>query len=141
MDAKKQNPALDSEAGGTLNILVAEDNRVNQIIVSRMLTMLGHTCVCVANGQLAVEALEKADFDLVLMDVKMPVMDGYVATQTIRASARVKNPQIPIIALTANAMVSDKAECIEKGMNGHLPKPIQKEDLTQALRDFFKGLN
>jgi CheY-like chemotaxis protein len=123
----------------SLNILVAEDNRVNQIIVSRMLKTLGHNCQIAGNGQLAVDALEQADFDLVLMDVKMPVMDGYTATQTIRESTTVKNPQIAIIALTANAMAGDRAACIEKGMNGYITKPIQKEELSEAIRICFEG--
>jgi CheY-like chemotaxis protein len=100
-----------------------------------MLTAMGHTPIIVANGQEAVLALEKETFDLVLMDMKMPIMDGYTATQTIRNSSSVKNPKIPIIALTANAMKGDREICLEKGMDGYAAKPLQKKELTQAIQE------
>ncbi|QHI69697.1 response regulator [Tichowtungia aerotolerans] len=119
-----------------LNVLVAEDNLVNQMVVTRMLTSLGHKPTITANGQEAVEALEKNDFDLVLMDVKMPIMDGFAATRAIRNSSTVKNPKIPIIALTANAMKGDKDLCIDAGMNSYATKPLQRNCLEEAIRQF-----
>ena len=121
----------------SLNVLVAEDNLVNQMVVTRMLTTLGHKPTITANGQEAVEALEKSDFDLVLMDVKMPVMDGFTATRTIRSSSTVKNPNVPIIALTANAMKGDKELCLEAGMNSYATKPLQRSSLEQAIKQFI----
>jgi CheY-like chemotaxis protein len=127
--------SVDSEQIRPLKILVAEDNRVNQMVATRMLTAMGHTLIIVNNGQEAVLALEKEDFDLVLMDMKMPIMDGYTATQTIRNSSSVKNPKIPIIALTANAMKGDKELCLEKGMNGYAAKPLQSKELAKAITE------
>jgi two-component system sensor histidine kinase/response regulator len=127
--------ASDSEEMRPLKILVAEDNLVNQMVAKRILATMGHTPIIAANGKEAVLALEKEDFDLVLMDMQMPVMDGYTAAQTIRNSSSVKNPQIPIIALTANAMKGDREICLEKGMNGYASKPLQRKELAQAIQE------
>lgn len=119
-----------------LNILVAEDNLVNQMVITRTLTSIGHTPTITSNGKEAVAALEENEFDLVLMDIKMPVMDGLTAAQTIRNSATVKNPNIPIIALTANAMKGDKETCLEKGMDDYASKPLQRSELTRIIQKF-----
>jgi signal transduction histidine kinase/CheY-like chemotaxis protein len=112
-----------------LRVLVAEDNRVNQKLVERVLAKQGHRVVLVDDGQRAVEAASQSLFDLILMDVEMPRMDGLAATRAIRAA--VDSPRVPIIALTARAMQQDEAECRAAGMDGYLSKPIDINDLLR----------
>ena len=118
-------------------ILIAEDNTVNQMIVKSMLQKPGHIVTIVANGKEAVDALSIAPYDVVLMDCQMPEMDGFEATKQIRA-ANNNWKQIPIIAMTANAMAGDRERCIAAGMNDYVSKPMRVEDLLTALQ---KNLN
>lgn len=118
-------------------ILIAEDNTVNQMIVKSMLQKPGHTTTIVANGKEAVDALTIAPYDVVLMDCQMPEMDGFEATKLIRASGTTFK-DIPIIAMTANAMAGDRERCIASGMNDYVSKPMRVEDLLTALQ---KNLN
>ena len=113
-------------------VLLVEDNAVNQMVAKGMLTHLGYQVSCADNGQAALDWLQRAPFDLVLMDCNMPVMDGYEASRSIR-----ENPDwqaLPIIALTANALQDDRQRCEQAGMNDYLAKPFKREDL-QALLD------
>jgi signal transduction histidine kinase/CheY-like chemotaxis protein len=112
-----------------LHVLVAEDNPVNQRLVERVLAKHGHSVVLVDDGLQAVEAVRTAPFDLILMDVEMPGMDGLAATRVIRESAT--SPRVPIIALTARAMQQDEADCRAAGMDGYLAKPIDINDLLR----------
>jgi len=138
-----KRPASDEgpAAGQTLSqrktpprILVAEDNQTNQEVVLAMLTRLGCQVDMAGNGVETIKALQTADYDIVLMDCEMPEMDGYEATARIRApETGVRNPRIPIIAVTADAMVGDRNKCIAAGMNDYLTKPIEPEELTAAL--------
>ncbi|SHJ37089.1 PAS domain S-box-containing protein [Malonomonas rubra DSM 5091] len=117
-----------------LNILVAEDNLVNSEIVRILLERLGHRSTLVENGLKAVEALDQQQFDLILMDVVMPVLDGYAATKLIRTQPSQENEQdIPIIALTANAGDEDRQACFAAGMNGFLPKPLDLAELRDKI--------
>jgi len=117
-----------------LNILVAEDNHTNQIVISRLLKKMGCTVILANDGQEAVSALAENDFDLVLMDCMMPGMDGYEATRAIRIDeAGSKSEAIPIIALTANALEGDRENCLACGMSDYLTKPINKVALRAAL--------
>ncbi|MEI8313787.1 MAG: response regulator, partial [Verrucomicrobiota bacterium] len=117
-----------------LRILVAEDNTTNRIIAIKMLGKLGHAAEAVGNGKEAVESLKRMPYDLVLMDCQMPDMDGFEATRIIRNPASgVKNPKIPIIALTAHAMKGDRELCLEAGMDDYLSKPVSPQDLASAL--------
>ena len=119
----------------TFNILLVEDNKVNQIVAQTLLESLGYTIHIAVNGQEALEHLEtNHKHDLVLMDCQMPVMDGYKATQRIRASTEVLNSSIPIIAMTANAMKGDKEKCIQSGMDDYLSKPIDPNELAAMLK-------
>ena len=116
--------------------LVAEDNELNAEILSEMLDMEGAGCEVAANGQLAVEQFLKADpdrYDMILMDVQMPVMGGYEATQRIRASGHPRAADIPIVAMTANAFAEDVRHALDAGMNGHLPKPIDMTAMRELL--------
>jgi CheY-like chemotaxis protein/HPt (histidine-containing phosphotransfer) domain-containing protein len=110
-------------------ILVAEDNQANVRLIERMLGRLGIDVVVVGNGRKAVSAVRESIFDLVLMDLHMPEMDGLEATRIIRANGH----DIPIVALTANAMDSDRQACLAAGMNDYLSKPVRAGDLTAAL--------
>jgi PAS domain S-box-containing protein len=115
-------------------ILLAEDNLVNQEVALGILKMFGLSADAVANGREALEALETKPYDLVLMDVRMPLMDGLEATRTIRdAKSRALHPSIPIVAMTANAMQADLDRCLQAGMNDVVPKPVDSKVLLQAL--------
>ncbi|MEM6910940.1 MAG: response regulator [Verrucomicrobiota bacterium] len=116
----------------TQRILVVEDNRVNQRVAETMLTKMGYEVTIAANGWEAVEAFEGDDHELILMDVQMPIMDGYEATQQIRErSGHSLRPYI--IALTANAMEGDREKVLDSGMNDYLTKPIKRNQLSAAL--------
>jgi CheY-like chemotaxis protein len=118
-----------------LRVLVAEDNAVNQLLAVRLLEKRGHEVVVASTGTAALEALENQSFDLVLMDVQMPEMSGLEATIAIRERERTSasGKHIPIIAMTANAMVGDKEQCLEAGMDGYLSKPLQVAALFAAI--------
>jgi two-component system, sensor histidine kinase and response regulator len=117
-----------------LKVLLAEDDAVNQLIAMTLLTKMGHTVSPVENGQAAIDALlREADFDVVLMDVQMPVLDGFSATQEIRKREALQGTRIPIIALTAHAMKGDRERCLEAGMDDYLKKPLRPQDLAAAL--------
>jgi signal transduction histidine kinase/CheY-like chemotaxis protein len=117
-----------------LRVLVAEDNPVNQVVAEEYLNNLGCQIVIVENGARAVEASTQQVFDVVLMDCQMPEMDGYAATQAIRARERECGlPALPIVAVTANAFDSDRQRCLEAGMNGYLSKPYSEAELAAAL--------
>ncbi|MCD8739740.1 response regulator [Mucilaginibacter roseus] len=113
-----------------LRILVAEDNKINQKVISHMLAKLGYDASIAGDGVVAVASVMADDFNLILMDIQMPNMDGLEATTIIRASD-IKQPVI--IALTANALSGDRDECIEKGMDDYLSKPLRTEDLLEKL--------
>jgi nitrogen fixation negative regulator NifL len=117
-----------------LRVLVAEDNSMNRNVAKIMLQKLGHVANTVSNGTEAVEVLRQMPFDVVLMDCQMPVMDGFEATQTIRTpESGVRNPQIPIIAMTANAVHGYREICLEAGMDDYLSKPVTLRDLSAVL--------
>ena len=127
------------EPTAVLRVLVAEDNAVNQRLASRMLEKRGHRVTVTANGLEAVEALANRNFDLVLMDIQMPEMDGFEATAAIRQTEeRDGTPPIPIIALTANAMKGDRERCLAAGMDGYLSKPIVPQELDELLERYLK---
>jgi CheY-like chemotaxis protein len=120
-------------AAPTLSILVAEDNRVNQTVITRMLQKLGHRVDVAANGLEAVSALRRIAYDLVFMDCQMPEMDGFGATRAIRAGEAGTPRRIPIVALTANAMHGDREQCLAAGMDDYIAKPVTKQTLAAAL--------
>jgi two-component system, sensor histidine kinase and response regulator len=116
-----------------LNILLAEDNNVNQVLAVRMLSKRGHKVTLANNGQEAVDLSAKGGFDLVLMDVQMPVMDGFEATANIRKREKQTGVHIPIIALTAHAMKGYREQCIAGGMDDYLSKPLRANELFELI--------
>ena len=129
-------PDTRADAGGDmvegLRILVAEDNEVNQLVISAMLAHLGHSCELACDGLEVVAMVQVSTYDLVLMDIQMPNLDGLAATHRIRALEG-SAAEIPIIALTANAMVEDREAYIEAGMDDHVPKPVEARELARAI--------
>ncbi|KPZ72080.1 MULTISPECIES: response regulator [unclassified Pseudoalteromonas] len=115
-------------------ILVTEDNKTNQVLIKTFLEKLNHHVTLADNGQQAIDKVQQQNFDLVLMDMMMPVMDGITATKYMREELKMT---LPIVALTANASHQDKATCLEAGMNKVLTKPIRFHDLNRALRILF----
>lgn len=120
----------------TLAVLVVEDNLMNQKLAIGVLNRMGHVAHVAENGQQAIERLQKETFDLVLMDIQMPVMDGYTATRHIRT---VLQNEVPIIAMTAHALASEREQCLQAGMNDFLPKPFQPAELQQLIRKYVPG--
>ncbi len=132
------NPALVTrhslhESRACLTILLAEDNRTNQLMAVRLLEKRGHTVVIAETGKAALIASENQLFDVILMDMQMPEMDGLEATVQIRKREKVTGKHVPIYAMTANAMTSDKEKCLLAGMDGYLSKPIKNEELFAIL--------
>ena len=117
----------------SLRVLLAEDNRVNQTVATRLLEKLGYTVAVADNGYAALSLLATQPFDLVLMDIQMPEMDGLTATRKIRESERSSPYHVPIVAMTAHAMKGDRELCIEAGMDEYVSKPINSEELQRAL--------
>ncbi len=120
-------------------MLVAEDNPVNQQVASAILEHAGHEPIVAANGREVLALLDKEAFDLVLMDVQMPEMDGLEATAAIRERERGTDRHVPIVALTAHAMKGDAEKCLAAGMDGYLAKPLQLRELTDAIARVVPG--
>ena len=114
-------------------ILLAEDNRVNQTVAVRMLNKMGHSVTIANTGFEVLAQLESGTFDLVLMDVQMPGMDGFTATRAIRRLSAKKSARVPIVAMTAHAMRGDRERCLEVGMNGYIAKPIKASELRAVI--------
>jgi CheY-like chemotaxis protein len=125
---------------GPLRLLVAEDNAVNQKLAAALLRREGHTVTIVEDGQAAVDAVSNETFDVVLMDVQMPRMNGLDATAAIRALDKELGGHTPIIAMTAHAMRGDQERCLEAGMDGYVSKPIRMDDLRRVLNDVADSL-
>jgi len=117
----------------TYRILIAEDNLVNQKVALYMLEKQGHQVTGVINGEEALKALEKGNFELILMDVQMPKMDGFKATRLIRAKEKETGLHIPIIAMTAHAMKGDRERCLEVGMDEYITKPLNAKQLAETI--------
>jgi two-component system, sensor histidine kinase and response regulator len=126
-------PASLAETSRPLRVLVAEDNLVNQRVVQAVLEHRGHTPVLAANGREALATWEREAFDVVLMDVQMPEMDGFQATAAIRAREQATGAHLPIVALTAHALQGDRERCLAAGMDGYLAKPIRSEELIELV--------
>ncbi len=145
LDTKSARSAQTRDSGlpaadKTLHVLLAEDNLVNQKVGMRMLEKQGHTVVVANDGVEAVSAWEKDSFDLILMDIQMPNMNGYETTASIRDKETHTGTHIPIIAMTAYAMKGDKERCIESGMDGYIAKPIRTEQMFAEIERVTREL-
>jgi signal transduction histidine kinase/DNA-binding response OmpR family regulator len=120
----------------TLHVLLAEDNAVNQKIACRFLEKEGHHVTLACDGRQALAAIDRENFDVVLMDVQMPEMDGFEATAAIRAQERGSGKHLPIIAMTAHAMAGDRERCLAAGMDNYIAKPISARELVELLEEF-----
>jgi CheY-like chemotaxis protein len=116
-----------------LRVLVAEDNVVNRKLAEHLLRQRGHDPLMVVNGREAVDALGCGSFDLVLMDLQMPEMDGFEATAAIRALEQTTGSRVPIVALTAHAMEGDRQRCLDADMDGYVSKPIDAGELFGVI--------
>ena len=121
------------EAERPLRILVAEDNAINRLVAVRILQKAGHSAEVAVNGMEAVDLMANVAFDLILMDVQMPLMDGFEATARIREKEQSTGQHLPIVAMTAHAMKGDRERCLESGMDGYVAKPIQEKVLFAAI--------
>jgi signal transduction histidine kinase len=133
--------ARDSEySGSRLHILVAEDNSVNQEVAQQMLQKRGYAVTIASSGREAVKLVaDSPTYDLILMDIQMPEMDGFQATAAIRALEKNGIPHIPIVAMTAHAMKGDRERCIEAGMDGYISKPVQSRVLYETIQAAIKS--
>jgi CheY-like chemotaxis protein len=118
---------------------LAEDNKVNQRLAMRVLQKKGHSVVLAEDGREAVERFECGSFDLILMDVQMPEMNGFEATAAIRELEQGASRRIPIIAMTAHAMKGDRERCLEAGMDGYVSKPIRMPELLSVIATLVPG--
>jgi PAS domain S-box-containing protein len=141
--SRRQRQPIESaraeESARVLRVLLAEDNVINQKVGVRLLEKRGHAVQVVSNGREALEALARESFDLVLMDVQMPVMDGLEATAAIRKQEENTGRHLPILAMTAHAMKGDRELCLTAGMDGYVAKPIQPRELYDAIERIFAG--
>jgi CheY-like chemotaxis protein len=118
-----------------LHILIADDNLINLRLARSLVAKQGHSAVAVGSGREALIALEQENFDLVLMDVQMPDMDGFEATKAIRAQELSSKNHLPIVAMTAHAMIGDRERCLEAGMDSYVTKPVDATKLFNAIAD------
>jgi len=147
LGAKEQRGAIPSitryslqdprEPSVSLRVLLVEDNLVNQRLAMRLLEKRGHSVVVASNGGEALTAFDNEDFDLLLMDLQMPEMDGFEATTAIRMKEKGSTNHLPIVALTAHAMKGDREKCLAGGMDGYLTKPIRPQELDELLESYL----
>jgi two-component system, sensor histidine kinase and response regulator len=123
-----------------MQVLLAEDNTINQRLATRLLEKRGHRVTVANNGQEAIAQLQGSSFDLVLMDIQMPVIDGLEATRMIRERETETGTHQPIVALTAHAVKGDQERCESAGMDGYLAKPIRPEELDAVLQKYMSIL-
>jgi len=139
LTSRKESPQsiMDNPKWHNLNIMLVEDNLINQTVAKEILGQAGIQPDVMNNGKEAVEAVSQKDYDIILMDIQMPVMNGFQATQAIRK--QYDSETLPIIAMTANAMKGDREACLESGMNDYVAKPIKKDDLFSVLNKWVSG--
>ena len=122
---------------GQLRILVVEDNRVNQLLAKKLLERMGYRISQAINGREAVNMVKDQVYDLILMDIQMPEMDGFDATRAIRLAEAGREQHLPIVAMTAHAMKGDQERCLASGMDNYITKPIKREQLENVIRKYL----
>lgn len=138
--ANPQEPTVDLSvepqlaATQNVRILVVEDNLINQKLAQQVLKRFGYSIQIAENGQEALDLLKKTQYDLILMDIQMPIMDGYTTTRFIRTTLQ---SSVPIIAMTAHALASEREQCLQAGMNDFIPKPFQLDELQRIMRKYL----
>ncbi|MGH9354417.1 MAG: PAS domain-containing protein [Terriglobia bacterium] len=137
-DSQEERPHQAASLLTGLRILLAEDNKVNQTLATRLLAKRGHQVTIAGDGREALAAIEKQPFDLVLMDVQMPGMDGLEATSVLRKKEKAGSGHMPVIAMTAHAMKGDREVCLQSGMDGYVSKPIRHEELWQVIDEIMR---
>jgi CheY-like chemotaxis protein len=125
----------------SLRILLAEDNLVNQRLISRLLEKMGHAVTVAENGQIALKLLAEREFDFVAMDMQMPIMDGLETTERIRAGEKSSGRHIPIVAMTANAFEEDRERCSRAGMDGYVAKPVTAKAIALEIARVLAAQN
>jgi len=136
---EKPPPAGPRPAGRSLRILLVEDNRVNQMVIEGILEKQNHKLTIASCGKRALEILKKEIFDIILMDIQLPEMDGFEATQKVRALEKKAERHTPVIAITAHALKGDRERCLAAGMDGYLAKPVRPQDLFHVLEEWTPG--
>ena len=126
--------------GNALRVLLAEDNVINQKLARSLLEKMGHDVAVAQSGLDALEQVQKRNFDVILMDVQMPEMDGFAATQAIREWEKDMGSHVPIIAMTAHAMKGDYEMCLGAGMDGYITKPINAQGLKNTIEQVLRSL-
>jgi PAS domain S-box-containing protein len=132
-------PPLTEDASPGLKILIAEDNRINQIVVERFLKARGHLVTIVDNGRKALEILERDSFDLLITDVQMPEVDGYETAAAIRKREELTGKRLPILGLTAHGFAHDRELCLAVGMDAYLSKPVRQEELHRVIAELARS--
>ncbi len=132
---------IDAKIFAGKKILLAEDNRMNQKLIQNLLAPLSVQLTLVDNGQAAVDIMENSDFDLLLLDIQMPILDGFEVATHIRKEVNGINAEMPILAMTAHAFKEEKEACYKAGMNAHISKPIQKQELLKVMQDLLNLSN
>ncbi|WP_052476469.1 response regulator [Cohnella kolymensis] len=118
------------------SILLAEDNSINQLVLTKMLEKMGHRVASVTNGKEAVEAALKEQYDLIFMDLHMPIVNGLDAAKAIKQDLKEKSPCI--VAVTANALKGDREKCLAAGMNAYVSKPVKRDVILRLLNEYVK---
>ena len=137
----ESEPAGEPKQTNALHTLIVEDNPMNRRYLENLLSKWGLTYTAAADGVLALQATEKEVFDLILMDIRMPNLDGYETTLRLRNASQNANQQVPIVALTASALLDEKEKALQAGMNQHLSKPFTPEQLQEVFRQIFPGFS
>ena len=135
---ERKGPPASTGEKRKLRVMLVEDNLVNQVLASRLLERQGHHVTVVGDGRKALNILIHEKFDLAIMDVQMPEMDGFEATAAIREAEQYTGGRLPIIAMTAHAMKGDRERCLSAGMDGYVSKPIHVQELLAVMDDVLK---
>jgi two-component system sensor histidine kinase/response regulator len=132
-ELRRAKEKISAPAGGGLQVLVAEDNPVNQRLISRLLEKMGHLVIVADDGKAVLRLMEEYQIDLIAMDMQMPNMDGLAATRAIRLMEKASGKHVLIVAMTANAFEEDRRKCREAGMDGFVVKPVSAQSIRQEI--------